>query len=257
MRAITDGDFRLDGKVAIIAGGSRGIGEAIARTYAKAGARVVIASRYMENLRPVAESVSAEGAEITPIVCHIGHLDQIRNLAAKTVETYGTIDILVNNAGTNPYFGPMIDAEEWAWEKTVAVNLKGYFFMSQEAARVMVKNGGGQIVNIASVGGMRSAPMQGIYAITKAGVISLTKGLANELAAQKIRVNAIAPGLVNTRLAEHLINTKEILDRSLTRTPMRRYAEPEEMAGAALYLASDASSFMTGAVMTLDGGNLT
>ena len=252
---ITETDFRLDGRVAVIAGGSRGIGEQIARTFAKVGAKVVIASRYMKNLEPVAESVRAEGGEITPIVCHIGYLDQIRNLAAKTVEKYGTIDVLVNNAGTNPFFGPMVEAEEWAWDKTVSVNLKGFFFMSQEAARVMMKNGGGKIINIASVGGFRATPNQGIYAITKAGVISLTKGMAKELAEHNIRVNAIAPGLVNTRLAAHLINTKEILDRALERTPMLRYAEPEEMAGAALFLASDASSFMTGTAMTLDGGN--
>lgn len=253
---ITETDFRLDGRVAVIAGGSRGIGEQIARTFAKVGAKVVIASRYMKNLEPVAESVRAEGGEITPIVCHIGHLDQIRNLAAQTVEKYGTIDVLVNNAGTNPFFGPMVEAEEWAWDKTVSVNLKGFFFMSQEAARVMMKNGGGKIINIASVGGFRATPNQGIYAITKAGVISLTKGMAKELAEHNIRVNAIAPGLVNTKLAAHLINTKEILDRALERTPMLRYAEPEEMAGAALFLASDASSFMTGTAMTLDGGNI-
>jgi NAD(P)-dependent dehydrogenase (short-subunit alcohol dehydrogenase family) len=253
---ITETDFRLDGRVAVIAGGSRGIGEQIARTFAKVGAKVVIASRYMKNLEPVAESVRAEGGEITPIVCHIGYLDQIRNLAAKTVEKYGTIDVLVNNAGTNPFFGPMVEAEEWAWDKTVSVNLKGFFFMSQEAARVMMKNGGGKIINIASVGGFRATPNQGIYAITKAGVISLTKGMAKELAEHNIRVNAIAPGLVNTKLAAHLINTKEILDRALERTPMLRYAEPEEMAGAALFLASDASSFMTGTAMTLDGGNI-
>ncbi len=253
---ITETDFRLDGRVAVIAGGSRGIGEQIARTFAKVGAKVVIASRYMKNLEPVAESVRAEGGEITPIVCHIGYLDQIRNLAAQTVEKYGTIDVLVNNAGTNPFFGPMVEAEEWAWDKTVSVNLKGFFFMSQEAARVMMKNGGGKIINIASVGGFRATPNQGIYAITKAGVISLTKGMAKELAEHNIRVNAIAPGLVNTKLAAHLINTKEILDRALERTPMLRYAEPEEMAGAALFLASDASSFMTGTAMTLDGGNI-
>lgn len=253
---VSDVDFRLDGLVAVIAGGSRGIGEAIARTFAKVGAKVVIASRYMENLEPVAESVRAEGGEITPIVCHIGYLDQIRDLAAKTVEKYGTIDILVNNAGTNPFFGPMVEAEEWAWDKTVSVNLKGFFFMSQEAARVMMKNHGGKIVNIASVGGYRATDNQGIYCITKAGVISLTKGLALELAEHNIRVNAIAPGLTNTRLSAHLINTKEILDRALERTPMRRYAEPKEMAGAALFLASDASSFMTGAVVTIDGGSI-
>jgi NAD(P)-dependent dehydrogenase (short-subunit alcohol dehydrogenase family) len=253
---ISEGDFRLDGKVAVIAGGSRGIGEAIARTCAKVGAKVVIASRYLENLESVAQSVRAEGGEMTPIVCHIGRLDQIRNLAAQTVATYGSIDILVNNAGTNPFFGPMVEAEEWAWEKTVGVNLKGYFFLSQEAARVMIRNGGGKIINVASMGGFRAAPMQGIYAITKAGVISMTRGLAHERAEHNIRVNAIAPGLINTKMAEHLINTKEILDRALARTPLRRYGEPEEMAGAALFLASDASSFMTGATMMIDGGSI-
>jgi NAD(P)-dependent dehydrogenase (short-subunit alcohol dehydrogenase family) len=252
---VTERDFRLDGQVALIAGGSRGIGEAIARTYAQAGAKVVVASRRMENLQPVADSVRAEGGEITPVVCHIGYVDQVRKLAAKTVETYGTIDILVNNTGTNPFYGPMVEAEEWAWDKTVAVHLKGLFFLSQEAARVMIESGGGKIINMASVGGFRPAAMQGIYSMTKAGVISLTKSFALELAAHNIRVNAIAPGLVNTRFSDDLHNRKEDLDRILDRSLIQRFGEPEEMAGAALFLASDASSFMTGAVINVDGGS--
>ena len=248
-------DFRLDGRVAIVTGGSRGIGEAIARSFAAVGAKVVIASRYMENLERVAKAVREQGGEITPIVCHMGHLEQIRDLAAKTVERYGTIDILVNNAAANPYFGPIVDADEGAWEKTVSVNLKGYFFMAQEAARVMIPKRRGKIINVASMGGLFAAPMQGIYGITKAGVISLTKTLAVELGQYDIRVNAIAPGLTDTRFASHLIQTKEILEGYLSRTPLKRYASPEEMAGAALLLASDASSFMTGSVINVDGGS--
>ncbi|MBW1815208.1 MAG: glucose 1-dehydrogenase [Deltaproteobacteria bacterium] len=251
---MTQIDFRLDGRVALITGGSRGIGEAIARVYASAGAKVVIASRYMENLKPVAESITAEGGDITPIVCHMGYTEQIRELTGKTLEKYGTIDILVNNAATNPFFGNMVDAEEKAWDKTVDVNLKGYFIMAQEAAKVMMKNGGGNIINISSIAGMSPPPMQGIYAITKAGVISMTKAFAKELGPHGIRVNAIAPGLTDTKFASVLIQTKEILEVALQGIPLNRYAAPMEMAGAALFLASDASAFVNGAILTIDGG---
>lgn len=247
-------DFRLDDRVALITGGSRGIGLAIARAFVGAGAKVVISSRKMEGLQKAAEELEALGGAVTPIPCHTGDLEQIRNLAAKTIEAYGTIDILVNNAAANPYFGPMIEAEEWAWEKTVGVNLKGFFFMAQEAARVMVKNGRGNIINISSVGGYKPDPMMGIYSITKAGVFSLTKGLAKELAPHNIRVNAIAPGLVNTKFSELLVTTKEIVETALAGTPLGRYAEAGEIAPAALYLASDASSFVTGTVLNVDGG---
>lgn len=253
---MTGVDFSLDGRVAMITGGSRGIGEAIARAYLQAGAKVVITGRKKEMLEKTAQALAAEGGAVTPIACHMGDLEQIKDLAARTVELYGTIDILVNNAAANPYFGAMLDAEEWAWDKTMAVNLKGYFFTAQEAARIMVKNGGGKIINITSIGGFSPDPMMGIYSITKAGVIALTKALAKELAPQNIRVNAIAPGLVNTKFSEALINTKEILDFSLERNPMNRYAEPEEMAGAALFLASEASSFVNGTVIVVDGGTL-
>lgn len=250
-----DSDFRLDGQVAIVTGGSRGIGEAIARAFAAVGAKVVIASRYMENLEKVGQAVRAGGGEITPIVCNTGYVEQIRHLAAKTLETYGTIDILVNNAAANPYFGPMVGADEKAWDKIVSVNLKGYFFMAQEAAKVMIQKRRGSIINVASVGAFKAAPNQGIYGITKAGVVSLTKTLASELGEHNVRVNAIAPGLVDTRFASHLIRTKEILEGYLSRTPLKRYAIPDEMAGAALLLASNASSFMTGSVVTVDGGS--
>lgn len=252
---MAEADWRLDGRVAIITGGSRGIGAAIARAFARAGARVVICSRYMENLEKVAQAVAAEGGEITPLVCHMGYVDQIENLAARTVDKYGTIDILVNNAATNPFFGFMINADEKVWDKTVSVNLKGYFFMAQAAARVMIKNGGGRIINIASVAGLSPSIMQGIYSITKAGVISLTRGLAKELAPHNIRVNAIAPGLTNTKFSAVLIKTKEILEQALREIPLKRYAEPEEMVGAALYLASEASAYVNGAVINVDGGH--
>lgn len=251
---MTQMDFRLDRRVALITGGSRGIGEAIARVYASAGAKVVIASRYIENLKPVADSIAAEGGDVTPIVCHMGYTEQIRELAKQTIEKYGTIDILVNNAATNPFFGDMVDAEETAYDKTMDVNLKGYFIMAQEAAKAMMNDGGGTIINIASIAGMSPPAMQGIYAITKAGVISMTKGFAKELGPHGIRVNAIAPGLTDTKFASVLIHTKEILEPALQRIPLRRYAAPLEMAGAALFLASDASAFVNGEVLTIDGG---
>ena len=248
-------DFRLDGKTALVTGASRGIGAAIAATYAKAGANVVLASRSIEGLTGVAEAIKKEGGEATPMACHTGYLEQIQDTVAKTEERYGAIDILVNNAAANPYFGPMVDADERAYDKTMSVNLKGYFFMAQAAARVMIKNQkGGSIIHVASVAGVSPAYFQGIYSMTKAGVISMSKALAKELGAQGIRSNAIAPGLTKTKFASVLIETKEILDVALQNIPLGRYAEPGEMAGAALFLASDASSYVNGTVLCVDGG---
>lgn len=251
------GKFRLDGKVAIVAGGSRGIGKAIALGFAEQGARLALGSRKQEALDRVAEEIRRKGTECLAVACHMGKPDQIRSFFDKVVETYGTVDILVNNAATNPYFGTFIDAPEEAWDKTLDVNLKGPFLMTQAAARIMIQKGGGSIINISSVGAFRANPMQGIYGVTKAGMVNMTKTFAQELAPVKVRVNAICPGLTETKFSEVLIQTKEIYDLALQKIPMKRHAQPEEIVGAALYLASDASSYVTGSCITVDGGMMT
>jgi NAD(P)-dependent dehydrogenase (short-subunit alcohol dehydrogenase family) len=249
--------FRLDGKVAIVTGGSRGIGKAIATGLAEQGARLALASRKQEALDGAAEEIRQRGGECLAMACHMGKPDQIKLLFDKVVETYGSVDILVNNAATNPYFGLLIDAPEDAWNKTLDVNLKGPFLMTQAAARIMMQKGGGSIINISSVGAFKANPMQGIYGVTKSGMVNMTKTFAQELALVNVRVNAICPGLTETKFSEVLIQTKEIYDIALERIPMKRHAQPSEIVGAALYLASDASSYVTGTCITIDGGMMT
>ncbi|HTQ45263.1 MAG TPA: SDR family oxidoreductase [Polyangiaceae bacterium] len=247
----------LEGKVAIVTGGSRGIGEAIARTFAAHGARVVIASRKVEGVQAVAESIGKEhGADkVLAVAAHTGKEDECVRLVATTVERFGKVDVLVNNAGTNPYFGPMLNAEMGAWDKTFDVNLKGYFWCAREVAKHCIgREAPGSIVSITSVAGLMGTPLQGVYAATKAAVISMTKTLAIELAPSKIRVNAIAPGFVDTRLASAILKNDELLAHVLAKTPMRRYGTPDEIAGGALYLASDTASFLTGHTLVIDGG---
>ena len=190
------------------------------------------------------------------MACHLGEMEQIRALFDRIQKDYGKLDILVNNAGTNPFFGDVLSADEKAWDKTVDVNLKGYFFMSQSAAKIMKEQGGGAIVNVASVNAVRPAPFQGIYSITKAGIASMTRSFAKELAPFKIRVNAILPGLTDTKFSSLMIQSPEIMKIILPMIPMHRAAQPEEMAGLVLYLVSDAAPYTTGACIPVDGGML-
>ena len=249
--------FSLENKIALITGASRGIGESIALAMAEYGATCLLVSRKAEALEEVKGKIEANGGKAAVIACHMGRMDQIQNLFEKVQADYGRLDILVNNAATNPYFGEMVDAEEWAWDKTVEVNMKGPFFMIQHAAKLMEKTGGGAIVNVASVNGVSPAPMQGIYSITKAAMISMTKAYAKELAGRNIRVNALLPGLTKTKFASALFDNKDIYDHVLQQIPMQRHAEPDEMAGAVLYLVSDAASYTTGETIVCDGGGLT
>ncbi len=245
----------LEGKVAIITGASRGIGEAIALGYAAAGARVVVASRKIEGVTAVAEQVQAQGGEALAVACHTGKPEQIEALISAAIERFGKIDVLVNNAATNPYFGPMLDADDGAYHKTFEVNLKGYFDTARAVARHLgSRSAQGAIVNVASVVALGAAPLQGVYAMTKAGVISMTQTLAYELGPVGVRVNAIAPGLIRTRFAGALIDNAEIHDRVVSRTPLGRLGNPEEIVGGAVFLASDASSFVTGQTLVIDGG---
>jgi NAD(P)-dependent dehydrogenase (short-subunit alcohol dehydrogenase family) len=241
----------LKDKVIVITGASRGIGEAIARAAVAEGAKVVLASRKQADL----DKVAAELGAAIAVACHTGKPAEVDAMFAKAIETYGHVDGVVNNAATNPYFGPLIDTPDAAIDKTFEVNVRGYLYVARAFVKhARTRGGGGSIVNIASVAGIRAAPMQGIYGATKAAVISMTQTLAFELGSSKIRVNAIAPGLVETKFASALINNPMIRDQVVNRTPLGRHAQPVELAGAVTYLLSDAASFTTGTVIVVDGG---
>jgi NAD(P)-dependent dehydrogenase (short-subunit alcohol dehydrogenase family) len=246
------GTINLAGKVAIVTGASRGIGEAIARCFATNGAKVVLASRKLEGLTAVASSI---GESAHAVAAHTGREADCVALVDAAVQKFGKVDILVNNAATNPYFGPLVDVDEGAWDKTFEVNLKGYFWMTREVVKhLRGREAAGSIIHVASVAGLVASPLQGVYAMTKAAVISMTKTLAYELAANKIRVNAIAPGFVDTRFASAVLKNDTLLEEVMRITPMKRYAQPEEIAGGALYLASDSASYLTGHALVIDGG---
>jgi NAD(P)-dependent dehydrogenase (short-subunit alcohol dehydrogenase family) len=247
--------IHLEGKVAIVTGASRGIGEAIARTFAAHGARVVVASRKVEACEQVAAAIAEQGGEALAVGCHTGKRDEVRALVARAVERFGKVDVLVNNAATNPHFGPLVSVEPGAWAKTFEVNLEGYFEAARAVAEHLTARGApGSIVNVASIVGLGGAPLQGVYAMTKAAVISMTRTLAVELGPSGIRVNALAPGLVRTRFAQAIVSDESLSARIVDRTPLGRVAEPEEIAPAVLYLASDAASFVTGHTLVVDGG---
>ena len=247
---------RLEGKTALVTGGSRGIGAAIAEGFASEGARVVIASRKPEGLNAQAEAINSKYPNSTSIrVCHVGNVDEVASLFSDCLYEIGPFDILVNNAGTNPYFGPIIGATHRAFDKTVDVNLRGPFEMSiQFAKAAMAARKPGSIINITSILGQGAAPLQGIYGMTKAALISMTQTMAAEWGSANIRVNAIAPGLVETRLSQALIGNKDILDIFNARTPLGRPAQTHEIVGAAIYLASDESGYVTGHTLNVDGG---
>ncbi|MFH1807512.1 MAG: SDR family oxidoreductase [Pseudomonadota bacterium] len=248
-------DCRLDGKVAIVTGASRGIGEAIALSFAAHGARVVLASRKLEPLQAVVAQIEAAGGQAVAHACHVGKLDEIPELVKRAITAYGQVDVLVNNAGTNLHFGPMMGLEWPVWDKIFEVNLRGAFALTRELAQhLMARKAPGSVINISSIAGLRGSPLQGIYAMTKAAMISMTQTLAIELGGEGIRVNAIAPGLVDTRLASTLVHSPEIRKIVLDRTPLGRIGQPDDISGAALFLASDAARYLTGQVLAVDGG---
>ena len=247
-------EFSLEGKTAVITGAARGIGRAIALRFSQAGAKVVVSDRDLKDVQPVADEIKAAGGQALAVQAHVGHLDQLEALVRQTVETFGRVDVMVNNAGTNPHFGPLLTADEGVVEKTLDVNLKGVWRGCKAVVPQMEKQGGGKIINIASVGGFRPGPGSGLYGISKAGVILLTEVLAVELGPANIQVNAIAPGVIKTRFSQALWQTPEVAELALRTLPAGRFGEPEEVASLALYLASPASDFVTGAVFVLDGG---
>lgn len=248
--------FDLSGRIALVTGASRGIGESIAKLLASAGAHVIVSSRKIDGCQRVADDIISAGGSAQALACHIGEMDQIEQCFATIEEQHGKLDILVNNAAANPYFGHILDTDLNAFQKTTDVNIRGYFFMSVLGGKLMKKSGGGSIVNVASVNGMVPGDLQGIYSITKSAVIAMTKSFAKECAQLGIRVNALLPGLTDTKFASTLTSNDAILKQAMMHIPMKRVAMPEEMAGTVLYLASDASSYTTGSCINVDGGYL-
>ena len=246
--------FQLDGKVALITGASKGIGEAMARGLAEFGARVVVSSRKQEAVDAVAESFRADGLEATALAANMGNIEQVHALVNKTVDAYGGLDIIINNAAANPVFGPIQQTEERAFDKIIDVNLKGPFELCKKAYPILTKRGGGSIIHISSIGGLTPEPGIGIYSVSKAGIISLTKAMAQDWGADNIRVNAICPGLIKTKFSEALWNDEAILERFLQHIPLKRVGTPDDIAGLAVYLASDAAAYCTGGVYMVDGG---
>ncbi len=244
----------LTGKVAIVTGASRGIGSAIASAFAAAGARLVLASRKLEGVEAVADLIRGTcGSEVIAVAAHTGRAGEVEALVERTREAFGGVDILVNNAATSVHFGPLLEASEAQWDKTYEVNVKGYLHTIRACVPLMRERGGGRIINVASVAGMVPHSGLGVYGVTKAAVIMLTKTLAAELAPD-IRVNAIAPGLIETKFSEVLWSTPERQEKALRAIPLRRIGQTDDLVGAALYLASDASGYVTGSVMVVDGG---
>ena len=250
----TSSRFDLDGRIALVTGASRGIGSAIANALAEQGALVVLSSRKQADLDDEAGRINTRFPErAIGIAAHAGRPDDLERLVDDVMKRFSRIDILVNNAATNPYFGPVLDAELSAWDKTFEVNLRGIFILTKLVYRASMEKHGGAIVNVSSVGGLRPGLGLGVYNITKAGVIMLTRQLARELGG-KVRVNAVAPGLVKTRFAEALWSNESVLDRVISSNPMGRIGVPDEIAGAVVFLVSDAASYVNGEVIVIDGG---
>jgi NAD(P)-dependent dehydrogenase (short-subunit alcohol dehydrogenase family) len=249
--------FDLSGRVALVTGASRGIGEAIAQALARHGAEVVVSSRKQEACEAVAAGIVAAGGKARAIACHIGDMAALETLFGRLRDDHGRLDVLVNNAATNPYYGHILDTDLGAFQKTVDVNIRGYFYASVFAGRMMREAGSGSIINVASVNAVRPGPQQGIYSITKGAVLNMTKSFARECGPHGIRCNALLPGLIRTKFAGALISDEKQLAHYLGTNPLGRVGEPEDLAGAAVFLASSASAYVTGEFLVVDGGFLT
>ena len=246
--------FSLAGRTALVTGGSRGIGRAIALGMAGAGARVAVCSRHLDACEVVAAEITAAGGQAIPVAGNVGHAEDAATVVAAVMNGFGALDILVNNAATNPQFGMLVDAEDSAVDRVFEVNVQGPLRLVSASVRAWMGAHGGSIINMASVGGINPEPLIGAYNASKAALINLTRTLAHELGESGIRVNAIAPGLVDTKFARVLIETPAIHDSIVGATALKRHAEPDEIAGAAIFLASEASSYITGSVIVVDGG---
>lgn len=246
--------FSLKGKTALITGASKGIGEAIARLFANCGAQVIINSRKQDELDKVAQSIQSAGGNCTGIAANAGDIAACKMLVEEVVSRFGGIDILVNNAASNPVFGPVVQCEEWAFDKIMQVNVKAPFELGKLVYPIMKERGGGAVINISSIAGLTPDPGLGIYSVSKAALNMLTKVTAKEWGADKIRVNAICPGLIKTKFSEALWQNEKWLNQFVKQLPIARMGTVEEIAGLALLLASDAGGYCTGTVFTADGG---
>ena len=246
--------FRLNGKIALITGASKGIGEAMARGLAEFGARVVVSSRNQAAVDEVAAAFQADGLDAIAIAANIGHREDIDRLVERTVERCGGIDIIINNAAANPVFGPIQETDERAFDKIIDVNLKGPFELCKKAYPVLKERGGGSIINLSSIGGITPEQFIGIYSVSKAAINSLTKAMAQDWGKDNIRVNAICPGLIKTRFSEALWRNDAILQRFVDNIPLGRPGQADDIAGLAVFLASDAAAYCTGGIYMVDGG---
>ena len=247
-------EFSLEGKVVVVTGASRGIGRAIALRLAAAGARVVVSSRKLEGVQAVAQEIRTAGGEAWAVQAHAGRAEEVEAMVAWTLEAYGRVDVAVSNAGANPHFGPLLTAGEGQWDKILDTNVLGTFRLCKAVVPHMQSHGGGKIITMASVSGLRPSPGMGLYGVSKAALILLTQQLAMELGPANIQVNAIAPGVIKTQFSQVLWRTPEIAAPMLAHMPAGRFGEPEDVAGLALFLASPASDYVTGAVFVVDGG---
>ncbi len=249
-----DNRFSMKGRNAIVTGATRGIGLAIAQGFLESGATVTVCGRKQEGVDDALTVLSGHADNVLGVPAHVGKVEDIERLIAAAEERFGVVGTLVNNAGTNPYYGPIAESEDWAWDKTMDVNLRGPYLLSRRVAVKMMAGDGGSIINISSVAGLEASDKQGIYSVTKAGLIMLTKVMAREMGASGVRVNCICPGVIRTQLSRALWEDEETSKGYLARKALGRVGEVDELVGAAIYFASDASSFTTGAVLQVDGG---
>lgn len=248
--------FDLTNKVAILTGASKGIGKSMAHILATYGCKVVVSSRKQESVNEVAAELKQQGLDAIAIACHVGDESQLKNLVEQTIATYGRVDILINNAATNPVFGPLSDMNETVFDKVMNVNVKACMLLSNLCFPYMKKQGGGSIINVASVEGLKPSPGMSLYSISKAALIMLSQSQAKEWGALGIRSNALCPGLVQTKFSAAIWQNDSILKNFVSQLPLGRMAQPDEITGLALFLASDASKFCTGGVYTVDGGHM-
>jgi NAD(P)-dependent dehydrogenase (short-subunit alcohol dehydrogenase family) len=247
-------EFSLQNKVALVTGASRGIGRAIALRLARAGAQVAVCSRKLESVQSVAAEIESAGGKSLAVQAHVGRAEDVMALVAQVLEACGRVDVVVNNAATNPHFGPLLTADDGQWMKILDTNVMGAVRVCRAVAPHMEKQGGGKIINLTSIAGLRPAAGMGVYGVSKAALIMLTQTLARELGRANIQVNAIAPGVIKTHFSEVLWQTPQIAEPILSRMPLGKFGEPEDVAGLALFLASPASDYVTGGVFVVDGG---